>query len=245
MKTYKAKTQSERQETARLITSNATRAGAKTILIAHGYDAAKITEGKSLYNAVVTAVAASAELFGCQKSATEDGTTAFTTARGAYQGMAKTCRALFVDDQGGLTGLGLNKRMPTKRAAFVDAANVLFNANNLTDPMEAALEKHSYGSAKISEERAKIAALEEAVTVQAGCKSDYQAAKETERAAVKAMDLWMAMFIKIARVAFAGKRQMLEMFGVVARTGLTKKQREGRKKSSVTRAAKKALKKAA
>jgi hypothetical protein len=38
---------------------------------------------------------------------------------------------------------------------------------------------------------------------------------------------------------------MLEMFGVVARTGLTKKQREGRKKSGVTRAAKKALKKAA
>ena len=245
MKPYITRTQSERQETARLITSNATRAGAKVILVEHGYDVAKINEGKALYNAVVTAVAASAELFGCQKSATEDATTAFKTARGAYQGLAKTCRALFVDDQGALTSLGLNKRMSTKRATFIDAANVLFNADNLTDPMETALEKHSYGSSKYSSERSKVAALEGAVTLQAGCISDYHAAKETERAAVKAMDRWMAMFIKIARVAFAGNRQMLEMFGVVARTGLTKKQREGRKKSGATRAAKKALRKAA
>jgi hypothetical protein len=53
---------------------------------------------------------------------------------------------------------------------------------------------------------------------------------------------WVAQYLKIAKVALRGKKQLLEKIGVTARTTKTAAQRAAPKKAAATRAAKKAAK---
>jgi len=53
---------------------------------------------------------------------------------------------------------------------------------------------------------------------------------------------WMAMFVKIAKVALRDKREYLEKIGILARSGKTKAQRGASRKAAETRARKKAAK---
>jgi len=56
------------------------------------------------------------------------------------------------------------------------------------------------------------------------------------------MNDWVARYLKIAKVALRGKKQLLEKIGVAVRTTKTKAQRAAPKKAAATRAAKKAAK---
>ena len=53
------------------------------------------------------------------------------------------------------------------------------------------------------------------------------------------MDEWLSQYFKIAKVALAGRRELLEQIGVFARSVKTKAQRSAGKKASETRKAKK------
>ncbi len=53
------------------------------------------------------------------------------------------------------------------------------------------------------------------------------------------MSDWAAQYLKIAKVALRGKKQLLEKIGVTARTSKTAAQRAAPTKAAVMRAAKK------
>jgi|GEM_PF-5353707 len=57
--------------------------------------------------------------------------------------------------------------------------------------------------------------------------------------ALREFDERLARFIKIARVALSGNRELLEKIGVLARSGKTKRPRQAPAKARITRAAKK------
>ena len=67
-------------------------------------------------------------------------------------------------------------------------------------------------------------------------------ATQDQDAALVMMNDWVAQYLKIAKVALRGKKQLLEKIGVAARTTKTKAQRAAPKKAAATRAAKKAAK---
>jgi hypothetical protein len=71
-------------------------------------------------------------------------------------------------------------------------------------------------------------------------KGSAQQAMEDQDAALAAMSDWVAQYVKIAKVALRGRRQLLEKIGVLARTSKTAAQQAAPKKAAVTRAAKKA-----
>jgi hypothetical protein len=71
-------------------------------------------------------------------------------------------------------------------------------------------------------------------------KGASQQAAQDQEAALKAMNDWVAQYLKIAKVALRGKKQSLEKIGVTARTTKTAAQRAAPKKAAATRAAKKA-----
>ena len=54
------------------------------------------------------------------------------------------------------------------------------------------------------------------------------------------MNDWVAQYLKIAKVALRGKKQLLEKIGVLARTSKTAAQKAAPQKAAATRAAKKA-----
>lgn len=246
MKPYMQRTIVQRLDTAKRATKSALKPGPLAILKENGYTAAKINAGRVLYTTADEAVSAALDALSDQQNATQFVGMCEKAARGTFQDFAKTARAVFVKDKSALAKLGLNKPMPEVREDFLKAADVLFKTDNYTPEMAAALLEVGWDSPDYSLARSKIAEFDTAMGDQLQAISDAQKATGAQTKALKAMDEWMAKFIKICRVVFKDEQaQFLESFKVTVRTAPTKKQRDGRKKAAATRAGKKLMKKAA
>jgi hypothetical protein len=195
----------------------------KTAVAQFGYTTAKLNAGKKLYDIALAAVNDQKSGKGAQKDASAQLKTALTAARDAYQALAKVARAaLTKEDQ---VKLGLGKE-PRGTAAFIAAGYTLFdNAGEVT-----ALADFGYDADRLAAERAKIEAYDEANQTQEMAKGSAQQATQDQDAALAAMNEWVAQYLKIAKVALRGKKQLLEKIGVLARTGKTAAQKAAPKK---------------
>ena len=205
----------------------------KSAIAQFGYTTTKLNKGKALYDAALAAVNAQKSGKGEQKTATADLKVALTDARDAYQALAKVARATLSKEE--QTGLGLGKE-PRGTAAFIQAGYTLFdNAGDV-----AALADFGYDADKLAAERAKVEAYDQANQAQEMAKGSAQQATQDQDAALAAMSDWVAQYLKIAKVALRGKKQLLEKIGVLARTSKTAAQKAAPAKAAATRAAKKA-----
>ena len=205
----------------------------KSAIAQFGYTTTKLNKGKALYDAALAAVNAQKSCKGEQKTATADLKVALTDARDAYQALAKVARATLSKEE--QTGLGLGKE-PRGTAAFIQAGYTLFdNAGDV-----AALADFGYDADKLAAERAKVEAYDQANQAQEMAKGAAQQATQDQDAALAAMSDWVAQYLKIAKVALRGKKQLLEKIGVLARTSKTAAQKAAPAKAAATRAAKKA-----
>jgi hypothetical protein len=209
------------------------------LLSDYGYTATRLREGQKLYEAARQAVNAKTSLSGGQQDATAGFNKAFKAAQAAYQSLAKVARALWLHDKPKLAALGLSGKMPATTAGFITAAYKLFDnaANDLAAAKD--LADYGYTKAKLAAERKKIETCEKADQSQEAAKGEAQDAARAQDRALKELNAWMARFIKIAREALVGNRELLEKIGVLARSGKTKKQRRAPSVASATRAAKK------
>ena len=134
--------------------------------------------------------------------------------------------------------------MPKTTAGFLNAAYTLFDNAAKGDIASAAnaggeLADYGYTKAKLAAERAKIVALDKMNQAQETAKGEAQNAARDQQAALKDLNEWLAMFVKIAKVALRYKKEYLEKIGVLARSAKTKAQRDAPKKARETRAKKK------
>ena len=190
-----------------------------TAVAAYGYDTAKLNAGMALYTTALTAVNAQAAAKGDQKAATAEVKAKQKIARDAYQAAAKVARAAL--DEEGLTTLDLTGSEPRDTAGFIQAGYTLFdNAKE-----SGLLADFGYDTARITAERAKIADFDAANQAQEAAKGAAQQATQEQDAALAAMNDWTAQYLKIAKVALRGKKQLLEKIGVTARTTKTAAQR--------------------
>ena len=205
----------------------------KAAVAQFGFTPAKLNKGKALYEAALATVNAQKSGKGTQKGATAQLKAALTDARDAYQALAKVARATLSKEEQAM--LGLSKE-PRGTAAFIQAGYTLFdNARKV-----AALADFGYDAKRLASERAKSAAYDRANQAQEMAKGSAQQATEDQDAALAAMSDWVAQYVKIAKVALRGKKQLLEKIGVLARTGKTAAQKAAPQKAAATRAAKKA-----
>jgi predicted pyridoxine 5'-phosphate oxidase superfamily flavin-nucleotide-binding protein len=205
----------------------------KAAVAQFGYTTAKLNAGKRLYDTALAAVNAQNSGKGDQKAATADLKAKEKDARDAYQAAAKVARATL--DKDGLAKLGLGKE-PRGTAGFIQAGYTLFD--NAAD--SGLLADFGYDADRLAAERAKIEAFDQANQAQEMAKGAAQQATQDQDAALAAMNDWVAQYLKIAKVALRGKKQLLEKIGVTARTTKTAAQRAAPKKAAATRAAKKA-----
>ena len=77
----------------------------------------------------------------------------------------------------------------------------------------------------LAAERAKIEAFDQANQAQEMAKGAAQQATQDQDAALAALSEWVAQYLKIAKVALRGKKQLLEKIGVTARTSKTAAQK--------------------
>jgi len=204
----------------------------------YGYVAAKLTAGKALYTAAVSAVNNAQSAAGTQQQATAHVASAEAIARDAYQALAKVCRACLNDQPAQLTALKLDGKMPRATAAFLASASVLFD-NALGIPeIQTALAEYGYTAQKLQTERAKISSYDQANQSQEAAKGAAQQATVVQDNALGEMDEWMARYLKIAKVALRDDRELLEKLGILARSGKTAAQRAAPAKASATRQAK-------
>jgi len=204
----------------------------KAAVAQFGYTTAKLNKGQQWYDAALAAVNAQKSGKGAQKDSTAQLRAALIDARDAYQALAKVAwAALSKEDQ---ARLGLGKE-PRSTAAFIQAGYTLFdNAGDV-----AALADFGYDADRLAAERAKIEAYDQAHQTQKMAKGSAQQATQDQDAALAAMNDWVAQYVKIAKVALRGKKQLLEKIGVIARTSKTAAQKAAPAKAAATRAAKK------
>jgi len=182
----------------------------KSRVAAYGYTAEKLLEGRALFDAARAAVSAQESAAGAQQAATQTLAAAKAEAHDAYQSLAKVARA--VSDPASLAGLGLTGLMPAATAAFLTAAGTLFdNAGALP-----ALAQYGYDSTKLAAERARVEACAAADRAQEAAKGAAQQATRDQDAALRALNKWMAQYVKIARVALRETPQLLVNLGVSA-----------------------------
>ena len=204
----------------------------KAAVAQFGFTTAKLNKGKALYDAALAAVNAQKSGKGAQKDTTAQLKAALTDARDAYQALAKVARAALSKEEQAKLGLG---KEPRGTAQFIAAGYTLFdNAGDVT-----ALADFGYDAERLAAERAKIEAYDQANQAQEMAKGSAQQATQDQDAALAAMSEWVAQYVKIAKVALRGKKQLLEKIGVLARTGKTAAQKAAPKKAAATRAAKK------
>ncbi len=208
----------------------------QSLVAQFGYPADKLGDGKDLYDAAQAAVNAQKAAAGAQQQATSTLTQAEKSAKDAYQALAKVARAVFARDKAQLSTLGLTGNTPHTTAGFLTAAYTLFdNAQGLTP-----LADYGYNAAKLTGERAKIAAYDSANQQQEAAKGAAQQATREQETAMQSLNEWTSQYLKIAKVALRSKKQLLEKIGVTARTSKTPAQRTAVQKAAATRAAKKA-----
>jgi hypothetical protein len=212
--------------------------GMLKLLAEYGYTAARLKEGQKLYEAARQAVNVQKNLAGEQQFKTSEVNKITKGAYDAYQALAKTARAIWLRDKHRLAALGLTGKMPKTTAGFLAAAYTLFDNASTDADAAKSLSDYGYTKAKLASERAKIMAMDKMNQIQEAAKGEAQNATRDQNKALKALDEWLARFVKIARVALRNKREYLEKLGVLARSGKTKKQRRAPSVASATRAAK-------
>ena len=206
----------------------------QSLVAALGYPAEKMSQGRALYEAAVSAVNAQQAAAGAQQEASRAHDEAKEVARDAYQALSKVARAVMLTDKARRTAMGLNGPMPRTTAGFIAAATTLFdNAQGIPE-----LAEYGYDAERLAAERARITAYIDADNRQEAAKGAAQQATREQEQALRALNEWTVQYIKIARVALREKAQLLEKIGVAARTSKTQAQREAPHRAAATRAAK-------
>ncbi len=236
----KAKTSiADRLNAAQVAINNTlTDAEIQAAVAAYGYSAEKINAGKEVYDRAVAAVNAQIAAAGAQRDATATMESAKQQAHAAYQSLAKVARAVFIQDKGRLTRLGLTGAMPKSTAGFLTAAYALFQ-NAIAPEIQILLTNYGYDSAKLQSEQALITAYDAANRIQEQAKGAAQQATRDQEAALKALDQWYSQYIKIARVALRDKKELLEKLGIRSLSGKSAAQRGALARAAATREAKK------
>lgn len=230
---------SERLNAAQLAINNTLAdAEIQAAVAGFGYSVEKINEGKGSYDRAVAAVNSRVAADGVQQISSASLETAKLKAHAAFQSLAQVARAIFVRDKSKLTLLGLTGAMPKATARFLTTAYTLFE-NAAKPEILPLLLTRGYDSAKLQSERAWIEAYDAANRNQEQAKGAAQQATRVQDAALDELDLWHNQYIKIARVALRGKKELLEKLGIRSLSSKTAAQRGAAAKAAATRQAKK------
>jgi len=212
----------------------------QTAVAAFGYGPDKLREGEQVYQRAVAAVDARALAWAAQKAATAQLQTVRLALNEAYQLVAKVARVVLTDSE--LVALGLNRKggMPRQAVELWDAAGLLFSNARKAGTIGAKLAEVGVGPEALDRATAVLEAWQSARFVRDNAIRDGKTATDEQAAALRDLTVWVATYIKIARIALRDQPALLEKLGVKVRAGRSAAQVAGRQKAAATRKANRA-----
>ena len=184
------------------------------LLTAYGYDVTKLNVGNALRQAAMQEVQRQVEEYGDQFTATDIVNQAWQQANAEYMKHVKIARVAFKNERGAFQKLALDGQRKRTLSGWLGQARQCYS-NALSDThVQNVLLGFGIDVAALTAAQALVDAAEQASAAQESEKGDAQQATLERNKAMQALDAWMSDFIAIARIALAGKPQLLEKLGV-------------------------------
>ncbi len=183
-------------------------------LTAYGYDAAKISVGKTLYEEVSALVTLQKKEYGEQYEATEVVNNAWETADKAYMKTLKIARIALRDNVTAQNALALNGFRKKSLSGWLQQAEIFYDNLLGDDDLLVPLQSYGYTREKLEAEKALVAVVREANTIQEKEKGEAQEATEKRDAKLDEMDRWMGDFKQITLIALEDNPQWLDKLGL-------------------------------
>ena len=203
-------------ESARVLIENARDIPSVALAVAdYGYDSHRLQGGVALLSAAQSLVSQQAKEYGESYQATEVMNRTWETADVAYVKAVKVARVAFGDDPKATVALRLSGPRKETLPGWMEQAT-LFYDNLLSDVgLQATMAQYGYLVTRLRDEQKLVAAVRQAVNVQARESGEAQSATLSRDKALNALDTWVSAFKAICRVALAEDPQQLEQLGIV------------------------------
>ncbi len=175
------------------------------------YGAARLKEGRLLYQKAIDTKRRQRETANQQLQATRILNEAREKAKGLYRKHIATARLAFGKDPDAIQKLGLEgERKRTHSEWILQATDFYHTVTSYAQ----VLSKYNVPAKELAEARKLIAHITTLEVLQKEAISQAQIATRHKNTAVDALEIWMRKFIKVARIAFQDDPQRLEAMGI-------------------------------
>jgi hypothetical protein len=179
-----------------------------------GYDVRRLEEGKSILYAAEVANQQKDKEYSLKYQQTDEKQKIRVEAEKKYRMFVKVARIAFKDSNVKQKQLRITGKRESTLEGFIQDATLFYNISISNQEI-----LNGLGTFGITSE-ALQAGLEEVIKLQTLHSSQTQAKGKAESSTeirdvkIKALDTWLADFIKISRIALAGTPQLLEALGI-------------------------------
>ena len=184
-------------------------------LAAYGYTAARLEQGRQLYQTVLGLQHRQQSGYGGQRTASDAANAAWKQANETYMRLSKVARVALKEQQGDCLALGLNGARKQSFAGWLAQAQQFYTNALAQQAVLAKLGEFGVTEAKLKAGQALVVAAEAAYAAQKRDKDAAQQATQARNAALRQLTRWHGDFVKIARIAFEDEPQRLEQLGIV------------------------------
>lgn len=187
-------------------------------LAEYGYDAAALTQGEDLYNALL-------EKYNANKTETAQETTAYAVfnksienAMALYTTDRKKAKIIFKDQPDVLKNLEVQGLAPVRNAALINTMKLFYNALNNNADWLNAVSKLKLNQEQVSNQLANISQTETDYAAYIQEKGESQQATQDKNKAFDDVTLWIREFYAVARIALEDQPQLLESVAKLVRS---------------------------
>lgn len=190
----------------------------KTELAEYGYDEAKISEGKALYDKA-------RQTFDANVKETREETTASLNFQKKYQNFHKNytthrkkARIVFEDNAEAFAQLNLKNTPARAIAKFLEETRAFYQLLDTSETLRNQLKQLKITEQDIKNQLQLLGEVEKSYADYQKEKGESQQATKDKDNAFDALDKWVSRFHKIAKIALEDKPQLLESVGKFVRS---------------------------
>lgn len=185
-------------------------------LAAYGYTAARLEQGRRLYQSVRDLHLRQQSGYGGQRTASDAASAAWKQANDVYTRLSKVARIALKEQPGDCVALGLNGARKQGFAGWLAQAQQFYTNALAQEAVLAKLGEFGITATKLKAGQVLVVAAEAANTAQKRDKGAAQQATQARNMALRQLTRWHRDFMKIARIALEDEPQRLEQLGIVA-----------------------------
>jgi len=185
-------------------------------LAAYGYSAARLEQGRQLYQTVLNLQHRQQSGYGGKQTASDAFQAAWKQANVTYMRLFKVARVTLKEQHGDWLALGLDGERKRPFPGWLAQAQQFYTNALAQEGVLAKLGEFGITEVKLKAGQAQVGAAEAAYAAQKRDKGAAQQATQARNAALRQLTRWHGDFVKIARIAFEDEPQRLEQLGIIA-----------------------------